>query len=252
MGFANRAFPFFSSVDGFLANVFSPTACLVIWGIMLGVVSMVLYRFLSSQQRIAQCKNRLTKVRQEISGFEGDFAEVLPLLGNQLSLSFKHVALTMWPASVASIPLLFLLAWFGVERSYMTPLPGEPIDVEASPATIAVTWSVDAETLGTGKSRVVWPPGDRLVAHVEGDEESILVPIEMAMPVIHKRKWWNALIGNPAGYIPDGTSIDKLHFMLTPTRFLPIGPAWMRGWELTFFSALVLTSILIKVVFRIN
>jgi hypothetical protein len=252
MGIANRAFPFFAAIDDVFAKSCSPTVSLVIWGILGGVVSMFLYRALSPQDRIAQCKTELASLRRKLSGFEGEFAQILPLLRNQLSLSLNHVSLTVWPACVASIPMLFLLAWLSVERSYTSPLPETSVVVETYPTIVEMTWSAKNESLGAGKWRLIWPPIDRVVAHAEGGDERIVIPNGLSMPSVHKHQWWNALIGNPAGYIPDSTSIDRLYFKLTPAQYLGFGPAWMRGWEFTFFSALLLTSIVMKLVFRIK
>jgi len=252
MGIANRAFPFFSAIDAFFARLCSPTIGLILWGILSGVLSMFLYRLLSPQVRISQCKTELTTLRRTLSGFEGEFAQVLPLLRTQIILSLKHVLLTTWPACLASIPVLFLMAWLSVERSYVSPLPETSVAVEAYPTITEMTWSTKNKSLAAGKWSLMWPPIDRVVAHAEGNHAQIVIPNALSMPGIHKRQWWNALIGNPAGYIPDSASINRLHFELAPAHYLRFGPSWMRGWEFTFFSVLVLTSIVMKSVFRIH
>ena len=252
MGIANRAFPFFSAIDAFFVKLLSPTISLVLWGILGGAISMLLYKFLSSQERIMQCKKDLAAVRRELSGFEGDFIQILPLLKNQISLSLKHVALTMWPACLASGPLFFLLAWLSVEQSHVPPQPDAWIVVEAQPASIEVTWSTEYKRFDPGKWRIAWPTFDRIAAHAAGAEERIIIPNKLSLPIIHKRQWWNTLIGNPAGYIPNSASIDRLHFQLAPAHYINFGLSWMRGWEFTFFTVLVLTSIVMKYVFRLH
>ena len=69
--------------------------------------------------------------------------------------------------------------------------------------------------------------------------------------VVHKRVWWNALLGNPAGHLPDGAAVEEVRLALPAREVLPFGPGWARGYELTYFAAVLAASLAIKVVFRI-
>ena len=46
--------------------------------------------------------------------------------------------------------------------------------------------------------------------------------------------------------------VCEVNFELTPINYLSFGPAWVRGWEFTYFVILILCSFGIKVAFRIH
>ena len=78
------------------------------------------------------------------------------------------------------------------------------------------------------------------------------VPVVSPAPVIEKWRWWNALIGNPAGYLADGLPIDRIEIGLPRRQILSFGPAWMRGWEITFFGSLMLFALSFKMLRRVE
>ena len=76
----------------------------------------------------------------------------------------------------------------------------------------------------------------------------------MAEPVsvVHQRRWWNALIGNPAGYLPSPGDVDVVELDLPQPEFLPLGPEWLRGWMPLFFAIVLAFSLLLKFVWRLH
>ena len=77
------------------------------------------------------------------------------------------------------------------------------------------------------------------------------VPLARPVPVVEKRHWWNALIGNPAGYLPEAGPVERIELSLPAVEVLPFGPSWLRGWEVLFFTLLVAFSLIIKKVGKI-
>jgi hypothetical protein len=71
------------------------------------------------------------------------------------------------------------------------------------------------------------------------------------VPVIHKREWWNVLFGNPVGYLPDASPLERVDVELPGREYLGFGPSWLRSWEFVYFVVLLACSIAIKVGFRI-
>jgi hypothetical protein len=71
-------------------------------------------------------------------------------------------------------------------------------------------------------------------------------------PVVHKRQWWNALIGNPLGYLPDNASVEEVSLALQPKVLLRGVPGWMSGWEFPFLLAMFMFSMGIKIAFRLQ
>ena len=47
----------------------------------------------------------------------------------------------------------------------------------------------------------------------------VISTIPWAAPIatIHKRQWWNVLVGNPAGYLPDDAGVERIEPELAPT-----------------------------------
>jgi hypothetical protein len=99
-----------------------------------------------------------------------------------------------------------------------------------------------------------WPAPDAPVTLRDAATGAVVYAGLGARPpaaVVHKRAWWNALLGNPAGHLPDGAAIEEVRLALPAREVLPFGPGWARGYELTYFAAVVAASLLLKAVFRI-
>jgi hypothetical protein len=94
------------------------------------------------------------------------------------------------------------------------------------------------------------PPRIVVADHNQGivADVSLLAPV----PVIHKWQWWNALIGNPVGYLPNNASVDWIKVALPDKEYLGFGPHWLRGWEMPFFISLIVVSIAVKIWWRID
>jgi hypothetical protein len=68
---------------------------------------------------------------------------------------------------------------------------------------------------------------------------------------LHKRVWWNWLLGSPGGYLPDRAALDEVRLDLPQRQVLDAGPSWVRGVELAYFAAVMVVSLAIKILFRI-
>jgi hypothetical protein len=150
--------------------------------------------------------------------------------------------MTTWPAIVASIPVLALIVWLGTAYGYDLPAADGAIAVQATPEQ-ALSGRVEGASA---------PSPPRLL--VTGSDGAVVseIDLEAPVPTIHKRQWWNALFGNPLGYLPDESPIEALEIGLHEREYLPIGPAWLRPWYVLFFATLILGSIAIKVIGRIE
>jgi hypothetical protein len=72
------------------------------------------------------------------------------------------------------------------------------------------------------------------------------------VPTIHKREWWNLLLGNQAGYRPDNSQLERLALDLPPKQYLSVGPDWLKVWHVPFFGVLLLASLAINVAARVE
>jgi hypothetical protein len=69
---------------------------------------------------------------------------------------------------------------------------------------------------------------------------------------VHQRRWWNVLVGNPAGYLPGPGDVDAVELNLPRAEFLPFGPGWLRGWIGYFFGIVIVLSLALKFLWRLH
>ncbi len=165
----------------------------------------------------------------------------MELVVTNLRLSLKQVGLTAYPAILASLPILFVLAWMSNDYSYGFPNPGAEVTVKIH--------SSDPHLEGQTIFR--WPANRRVTIDWKG-RDLVQVFFAKPVPVIHKHAWWNLLFGNPNGYLPHDSPVDRLDFDFPPKTILPLGPDWMRGWIFLYFTVMVVVSLAVKIVFRIH
>ena len=160
---------------------------------------------------------------------------------------------------LASLPVIFILAWVSNTFDARLPAPGDPIRIEA----IAVAgrqlpplrWQGDGEVSKErdGLWTIAWPAAAKPLQLVDGDG-TVLLTLPPASPVgtIHQRRWWNVLLGNPAGYLPAAGAVDAVELDLPRAEFLPFGPPWLRGWMVWFFGVVLAASLLLKRLWRLH
>jgi hypothetical protein len=254
MGLFDVASPLFSWLDG-LMSWLPDTARLVLWAVVAGIASMAFYRLTSNQAKLAAIKAEMAALRKEIAAFDGPFGEMWGLVGRNLRLALRQLWVTFLPALIASLPVLFLLVWVSNSFDATMPAPGAPIEVEAfarNGETLPdLQWRGDARPAGEGTWTVTWPgAGQRLELLHEG-QVLLALPPPAPVGVVHQRRWWNVLLGNPAGYLPPGP-VDSVEIGLRRREYLPFGPDWLRGWIPLFFAVLVAVSLLLKFVWRLH
>lgn len=253
MGLFDLPAPLFSVIDDVLATLAPPALRLLMWGILAGWVSMLLYRYLSNQEKIAVLKARQQRQQKQIAGFDGEFAELLPLIRGTLALGFRQLGLALGPALLASLPALCIIIWVAGAFGYRAPLAGEEIALRAEPAAGGLQWSAPEQARAAGDGWIVnWPAeGQSLVLH-DGSQALLALPLGHAVPVIHKERWWNLLMANPLGYLPQDGQADVIHIELPEQAVLGFGPGWMRGWMFVFFAAFLLSSLVFKRLLRLH
>lgn len=247
MGLFDLPAPLFAWLDAKLVDLLPATARLILWGVFGAIVSMGLYRFLSPQARIAQGKQDLVQARRRLDAYDGEMDGAWPLIRGLLSTAFSQVGRVGGPAVLASLPLLALLVWLSTAYGYGYPDPGGRPEVQVSPPGLQAEW-VGSRPDGAIAGMSV--PHVRVIENGGGVVTD--VPLPAPIPVVHKRQWWNALLGNPAGYLPSGAAVERIRVDLPKKQYVPLGPAWVRGWELTFFSALIIVSLGLKWIARIE
>jgi hypothetical protein len=246
VGLLDLPAPLFAGLDSLLSGLASPTLRLVIWGVIGAALSMGAYWLLSPQTRIAQAKADALAARRALDAHDGELAEAWPLISRVLRTALRQLGLVTLPAVLGSLPVLVLLIWLSTTYGYAFPDDGRDVSVRTQPAAAAAqVQSVEAADASAKADHqvVVLDEAGNLV-------ERFLLPAPV--PTIHKRQWWNALVGNPIGYLPDSSRLEWIELGLPEREYLTIGPSWLRAWYVVFFGVLLAASLAIKITARIE
>lgn len=238
MGLLDLPAPFLSWTDRLLARAAPEFARLLLWAVAAAVVSMVLYWALSPQRRLALLAAEERMLRDRLSNASVEMADGLGSARRLLRLALLRLGLVLLPACIAALPVICIMVWLQAHYAYEMPAPNAEVPVRVES--------------GAAEGRVVAGDPARLEVRDGGGALIQSLPLDAPVPVVHKRVWWNTLIGNPLGYLPDDAAIDRIEIGLPEKRYLPVGPDWMRSWESLFIAALLVGSLAIKLVFRIR
>ncbi len=242
VGLLDLPAPLYAWLDAALADFLPPLARILLWGVIAGLGSMALYALFAPQARIARGKREVAEAQRALDAHEGTLAQAGPLIARMLRLALGQVRLTTLPAVIASLPLLTLLAWMSTAYGHRFPEPGETPPVEAQPPSLMAEWVPQAPSRSA--------PG---VVVRDGDGSRIgRFDLPAPVNVLHEWRWWNAILGNPAGYLPSGAGVQRVRVDLPRRHYLGFGPQWARGWEVPFLGALLVASIALKFGARIQ
>lgn len=219
---------------------------LALWAMIAAALSMAIYRFASPQARIVRAQSDALAARRALDGYDGEFAEAWPLIRNLLKTALRRVGLVLPGVLLAMLPILALLAWLSTSYGYRFPDNDTVVDVAASPAAAGV-----AAELSVVPHQAMRPEQHRLLLRDPSGAVATSIPLPKPVPVVEKRRWWHALVGNPAGYLPADSAVDRVEIALPAQEMLRMGPAWLRGWEPLFFAVMLSASLAIKRVWRI-
>lgn len=237
MGLLDLPAPLFEWVDALLTDV-PALLRLLLWGCVGGALSMWLYGVLSPQERIARSKREQLEVRRQLDGFDGELVDAWPMIRRLLALSLGHLGRVIGPALLAALPVILLLVWISTAYGYRFPEREPPLQVQ--PEQLRAAWIASPQ----GPPQIeVRDPRRELLARV---------PVAAPVPVIEKRHWWNTLIGNPAGYLGADGQVERLSIELPRRQVVDVGPDWMRGWEVPFFVAVLIASLILKRALRLE
>lgn len=250
MGLFDLPAPLFAWMDALLQAGVPVAGRLVLWGVVAGIASMALYRLISPQGRIAALKREAADARAALNAYDGAFAGAGPLMRRQFALSLRLIGVALGPAMLASLPVLCLIVWLSAAYGHSFPPAGTAPPVRTDPA-MSAHWIADTDT-GTQSETPGAGLAPRIVVGDGPATDATTIVMKAPVPVLHPRRWWNMLIANPAGYVPEDFPVREIAIALPRQQILTLGPAWLRGWEATFFAALVIAALTVKIVFRIR
>lgn len=246
----------FGPLDGALAMGHVPAVLRVLlWGALAGYAGMWIYRRWSPQQRIAELRAELALVQGKLASYDGEFSGLLPLIKAQFALALRQMRLTAGAALLAATPILLVLPWLSNQYDREFPATGSVIEVCASPADAAsgLRWTPTALTVyDNGCWSVAWPANGPATRLMEKDKALMHLPLSAPSAIVHKRRWFNWLIGNPAGYLPQDASTEAVTLGLPTLKLFDFGPSWLRGWEAAFFFSALVVSLWLRWRWKLN
>jgi hypothetical protein len=246
VGLLDLPAPVFAALDSLLSGLAPPTLRLVLWGVVAALLSMGAYWLLSPQTRIAKAKADALAARRALDAYDGELAEAWPLMGRVLRTALRQLGLVTSPALLGSLPVLAMLAWLSTTYGHAFPPDGADIPVRTTPeAGEARVQPVQAEADAAAEGHQI------VVLDAAGNVVERFL-LSAPVPTIHKRQWWNALIGNPIGYLPDSSRLEWIELGLPQREYLSVGPSWLRAWYVVFFGVLLAASLAIKIAARIE
>ena len=202
----------------------APLWRIAIFAALGAMVSMWLFKKYSNQDALAALKRDIRQVQNDLVRSNDASRQLTQTVRQNLKLTGRQLWLSFWPALLASIPLLFLLAFcsnqFGVHaaeagsRVYVTP-----VGLQGTPA--AFEWhDVNAQW---DARKAAWtfyqPEAGQSASLFFENREQFSLPTAVPTQVLHKKQWWNVLIANPAGYLDDEAALASIEFN-TPTQVI--------------------------------
>lgn len=253
MGLFDLPAPLFDILDHALAVVMPSVLRLVLWGVFAGWITMVVYRQLSNQKKLGELKVLQRAQQKGIAEFDGEFSELLPLIRRTLGLGVRQLGLSLVPALLATVPVVFIVIWVAGEFGYVLPDTDSEVFLSIEPLSSDINWSPMSEVrVKEGGWVVTWPSQGQSLTLREGQQLLLVLPLERAIPVIHKKRWWNLLMANPLGYLPEDGNTDVVHIELPAAVIIGSGPVWMRAWMFSFFMSFLLSSFGFKLLLRLD
>ncbi len=249
--------PAFFAVDRAMSFLPVPLRVLL-WSAAAGLVSMLVYRLLSAQKRLSALQAQMTEIRARLRNFQGELGELWPLVGRNLLLSGRRLALTVLPATIAGIPVVIVLGFLSNAFDATTAKPGAPVELRfVTPAEHMVPplrfEGAKVERLAADRFLVTWPAsGKRLTVYDSDGTPLLRLPLAAPVRTVAQRAWWNLFIGNPAGYLPQPGYVEAVELGVPQPQVIPFGPAWLRGWLVPALLVMVAVSLWLKYRWRLH
>lgn len=240
--------------DALLANILPHELLRILfWSMFSAAFSMLVYRIISPQARLKHVKTKQKAARKTLLTYDGEFEGMVALIKQDLTLASRQILLTVVPFMVSFIPTLALVFCLYTIYGYRLPEPGQKILVQIEPETAQPVWSpTDLAEKGISAWHITWPEQSTPLILNDANGVNVLqYPLKVAIPEITKDNWLTALFPNPAGAIQADAAINSVYTHLPVREYITIGPKWMRGFTFWYFTLFLLTSIAIKIRFKI-
>ncbi|MFO1039498.1 MAG: hypothetical protein U1E45_21855 [Geminicoccaceae bacterium] len=254
-GVLNAVFPALNALDDAMATVMPAWLRLVVFGILSGAVSMGLYSLLSNQEGIKAQKAKLQDIQRQLKAAGDDLALTMSLSRQNLSIAFGLLGRSAVPAILSSLPIVFIIAWLAVHWGYQAPPEGTPVPVTLAPADVPVAVEPAGLLSGQGADLALQWPAPTTTLQILSGGTSLWTGTAEALAStgeVGRPRWYSSILGNPAGYLPADGPLDTFSVALPEQELLGFGPWWVRTWWFVYFLTVVIVSLAVKFIFKID
>lgn len=248
--------PVFTGFDDLVEPFTNDFIRITFWALVSALLTSIVFKKLSNPEKITSLKVQLKAKQKELNDHDGEFSELKGLAVDTMKLSMKRMGLTFLPAMLASVPIIFVLTYLSNRYELIEPVAEETVPINIvwenpeNPTNLSI--QKDGVSLKYGKvDSIDWPVAGQTIQLLESNNTVITFPIPISS-VIHKKQWWNSLIGNPAGYLNTESSLNRIEFKFKKQEIINFGPSWMHGWLFVFFFMTFAFSIVFLFVFKIK
>lgn len=106
-------------------------AQIVVWAAASGVLSMLVYKFTSPQQRLKELGDEAAAARVALAQYDGAFQEAWPLVRHSLSVAWDRLKVALLPSLLAGLPVLLAVFCLEPRLSNAAWLPAAPSWVQS-------------------------------------------------------------------------------------------------------------------------
>jgi hypothetical protein len=236
-------------LDAWLGAVLpSGAARIAVWGLFVGCISMLLYRAISPQRRIADIKSEGVRTRADVKAYDGDFRGVFPLLLRNIRTSFRLLGAVLIPTLISALPVVAIMGWQSVTIVAGPPEPGALVELMPFPAgTELLRRPAAAGRCDDPVTAIQWPKPGETVEICDTDGR-VLLQIQPTRPLVDAARsdWWTALVGSAVTPLPTDTRVERI-------TFTPLGekPSAELTWQI-FILAVAAAALALKLALRIQ
>lgn len=248
-------FNLFDTLDG-ACNLIPAGLRVTLYGLITGVLAMLLYWRISQQARIRALKAQISQNQLALRAYDGaNLAQMMRLSWQAVSPAARQVLLVGAPTLVSAIPVLLMMAWLESSYSYRLPNPGDLVTITTTqklPTTRPLGWvpaEIVSQTPSHGQYVIRWPAQGsvaRLIDATSG-QDLLRLPLDRPTHTLRQPRWWNRFLeGGKGGYLPPDAPLSSVEIDLPPRMIWPSGPPWLCSWHATFMLALSVGALAIK------
>lgn len=240
--------PLLDAIDAALAALHLPAVLRIsIYAAASAAVSMLAYRRCSNQPLLNDLSGEIRTLQQRLLADNGSYAQTQTLIVRNLTLSLRKLGLTLAPALLASLPMLFVLPWLS-NRFDLSPASNVTICAEPASAAAALHWEPQ-RSASVAVNPACWSVSVDAAAPASLKQDAVTLlglPNTASSRAIDKPKILDLLFANPDGTLPRDAAVERIALDWPRRELVEFGPGWLREWPAVYFGVLLLVSLALR------